>query len=62
MSLATVIVFWTFVEVAARNGFFKEIWVDPLHHIVEMLVILSVFIILISGYLLYNVKDKKYGE
>lgn len=62
MSLATVIVFWTFVEVAARNGFFKEIWVDPLHHIVEMLVILSVFIILILGYLLYNVKDKKYGE
>lgn len=30
-ALATVIVFWTFVEIMARNGFFNEIWVEPLN-------------------------------
>ena len=56
MALATVIVFWTFVEVAARNGFFKEIWVDPLHHIAEMCAILVAFVLLVAGYWLYNAK------
>ena len=59
LSLATVIVFWTFVEVAARNGFFKEIWVDPLHHVAEMMVVLVVFVILVVGYWLYNANDGK---
>lgn len=57
MALATVIVFWTAVEVAARNGFFKEIWVDPGHHVVEMVGILVVFIALIVGCWIYNVKE-----
>ena len=57
MALATVIVFWTAVEVAARNGFFKEIWVDPGHHVVEMVSILVVFIALIVGCWIYNVKE-----
>ena len=48
-ALATVIIFWTFVEVAARNGFFREIWVDPMHHITEMGGILIVFILLIAA-------------
>ena len=43
-ALATVIVFWTFVEIMARNGFFNEIWVDPMSHIREMTIILVVFI------------------
>ena len=59
MALATVIVFWTAVEVAARNGFFKEIWVDPGHHVVEMVGILVVFIALIVGCWIYNVKEKE---
>ena len=54
MSLATVIVFWTAVEVAARNGFFKEIWVDPANHVGEMLGILAVFVALIAGFWFYN--------
>lgn len=57
MALATVIVFWTAVEVAARNGFFKEIWVDPAHHVIEMVLILVVFVILIVGCCLYHGKD-----
>ena len=58
MALATVIVFWTAVEVAARNGFFKEIWLDPAHHIVEMGSLLVLFIALIVGFWMYNAKDK----
>ena len=62
MALATVIVFWTAVEVAARNGFFKEIWVDPGHHVVEMVGILVVFIALIVGCWIYNVKEVEEKE
>ena len=57
MALANVIVFWSFVEVAARNGFFKEIWVDPINHVAEMVGILALFVALIAGFWLYNVKD-----
>lgn len=57
MAYATVIVFWTFVEVAARNGMFKEIWVDPMHHVTEMVGVLVVFVALVAGYWLYNAKD-----
>ena len=46
-ALATVIVFWTFVEIMARNGFFNEIWVDPMNHVREMTIILAVFIIVV---------------
>ena len=44
-ALATVIVFWTFVEVMARNGIISEIWVDPMAHITEMLIIFVTFVI-----------------
>lgn len=42
-ALATVIIFWTFVEIVSRNGFFTEVWVDPLSHTSEMIVIITVF-------------------
>lgn len=58
MALATVIVFWTAVEVAARNGFFSEIWVDPMNHVGEMLLILATFIAIACGCLLYNAKPQ----
>lgn len=57
MAYATVIVFWTFVEVVARNGLFKEIWVDPMNHVVEMSAVLAIFVALIVGSWMYNVKD-----
>ena len=57
MSLANVIVLWSAVEIAARNGFFKEIWVDPGNHVVEMVGILLVFVGLILGFWFYNAKD-----
>ena len=46
MAIATVIVFWTFVEVVARNGLLRELWVDPLNNIGFMTVILVAFIVL----------------
>lgn len=48
MGIATVIVFWTFVEVMGRNRFFNEIWVAPLEHQMEMWTILAAFVILIA--------------
>lgn len=59
MSLATVIVFWTFVEVVARNGLFKEIWIDPLGHVVEMLALLALFVVVAIGCWMYNAKSDK---
>ena len=42
-ALATVIIFWTFVEICGRNGFFNEIWNDPMNHPLQMLLILATF-------------------
>lgn len=53
-ALATVIIFWTFVEVMARNGFFNEIWVDPLNHIGEMIAILVVFLTVVAITLFFS--------
>lgn len=44
-AIATVIVFWTFVEVMGRLNFLHEIWVQPFTHIPEMLLIVG----LLSG-------------
>lgn len=44
MALVAVLVFWTFVEVMARNGFFKEAWVDPVNHVWEMAIVVAVIV------------------
>lgn len=44
MAIATVLVFWSFVEIVARNGLLNEIWVDPLNHIPEMSIIVASFL------------------
>lgn len=54
MAIATVIVFWTFVEVMARNKFLNEIWVAPMEHRAEMLSILLSFLVLIVYLLIKN--------
>lgn len=58
MSIATVIVFWTPVEIMGRNNLFQEIWVAPLEHVTEMLLILSAFILL-GIYMIYTSRRKK---
>ena len=46
MGVSTVVVFWTFVEVFARNKILTEFWVSPLQHIPEMVSILVCFVAL----------------
>ena len=46
MAISTVIIFWTTIEVFARNGLFTEFWVDPLGHVPEMVSILVTFLVL----------------
>ena len=50
MSVATVIVFWTPIEILGRINFFKEFWVHPQEYSVQLLCILAAFIILIVLY------------
>ena len=59
MAYATVIVFWTFVEVVARNGLFKEIWVDPMNHVAEMSAVLALFVVSIGGALVSSAPTKQ---
>lgn len=58
MAIATVIVFWTPVEILGRMNFFQEIWIAPMEHRAEMLTILGTFIA-IAAYLWYASARKK---
>ena len=44
MSIATVVVLWTPVEIMGRNDLFNEIWVAPAQHQTEMITILVTFL------------------
>jgi hypothetical protein len=57
-SIATVVVFWTFIEVLGRWDFFSEIWVKPMEYKTEMIMMLIVFLLL-TGFLLYRSSEKK---
>ena len=58
MAIATVIVFWTPVEILGRMDLLTEIWVAPLEHKTEMIIILAVFIVL-AAYMIYKSRHKK---
>ncbi len=58
MAIATVMVFWTPVEILGRMNMFSEIWVDPTHHVLEMVIILGAFIAVL-GYLIWAAAKKK---
>jgi Ca2+/Na+ antiporter len=53
-ALATVIVFWTFVEICGRNGFFNEIWNDPMNHPLQMALILAAFVAVICTSIFFS--------
>ena len=57
MAIATVIVFWTPVEIMGRMNLFQEIWIAPMEHKTEMIVILAAFVIL--GLYLWYIAGKK---
>lgn len=48
MSIATVIVFWTPVEILGRVNIFKEFWLHPVDYAPEMLAILLLFLSLLA--------------
>lgn len=52
-AIPTVIIFWNFVEILGRWGIFKEIWVHPFEYVLEMILMLSSFIVLI-GFLYFS--------
>ena len=58
MAIATVIVFWTPVEIMGRIDLFNEIWVAPLEHVTEMIIILAAFLVLVAC-LTYSLLRKK---
>ncbi len=58
MAIASVIVFWTPIEILGRLNFFHEIWTSPMEHIYEMVIILATFTAL-GFYLWYKSAHKK---
>lgn len=48
MAIATVVIFWTPVEILGRLDFFQEIWTSPEHYKSEMFGILISFIIVVA--------------
>lgn len=59
MALATVIVFWTFVEVVIRLRLFTEIWIAPEKYKGEMISILAAFILIIIYLVWHSHREKK---
>lgn len=57
-TIATVLVFWSAVEVFVRNGMFTEIRIEPLHYVPQMVSVLVVFILVGLG-IIYKSKGKK---
>lgn len=58
MAISTVVIFWTTIEVFARNVLFTEFWVDPLGHVPEMVTILVTFLLL-GAFLIIRNRGKK---
>ncbi len=61
MAIATVIVFWTPVEILGRINFFNEFWVEPEKYAWQMTAILLGFIAL-GVYLWFKGKKRKTKE
>ena len=59
MAVSTVIIFWTFIEVFARNNLLSEFWVDPMNHKVEMITILACFVALAAFVTVRAVRNRR---
>ena len=60
MAIATVIIFWTPVEILGRINFFHEFWVEPEKYTFLMLCILLAFIFLLLYFWLKASKRRKF--
>jgi len=54
-AVPTVIIFWNFVEVMGRWDLFKEIWVHPFEHSLELIVLTA----LLLGFIIYYIFENK---
>ncbi len=59
MAVATVIIFWTPVEILGRINFFREFWVEPEKYTSLMLCILAVFVVLLTYFWIRVSKRRK---
>lgn len=59
MAVSTVIIFWTSIEVFARNNLLSEFWVDPMNHKVEMFTILACFVALAAFVTVRAVRNRR---
>lgn len=50
-AIPTVIIFWTFVEILGRWSLFKEIWIYPVEHWVESLLMFIALLVLVTLFL-----------
>lgn len=55
----TVIIFWNVVEILGRWNLFKEIWIHPFEHWVEILIITILFFVFLGYYIYENKVAKK---
>jgi len=56
-AIATVIVFWSFVEIVGRWNWFTEIWVRPLEYVGELISLL-VSILVVAGFAAYLARKR----
>lgn len=59
MAIATVIVFWTPVEILGRVNFFTEIWIQPERYKGPMIAILVAFLVLLASLTVVAVRNRK---
>jgi hypothetical protein len=43
-AIPAVIIFWNCIEILGRWNFFKEIWIDPMNHALELVLIFIAFV------------------
>lgn len=54
-AIPTVIIFWNFIEVMGRWNLFKEIWIYPFQHWIEILIIT----VLLFGFIAYYIYESR---
>lgn len=58
-AIPTVVIFWNFVEVMGRWDLFKEIWVHPFEHSLEVAIIFALLMLFIVLYFVDAQKNKR---
>lgn len=57
-AIPTVVIFWNFIEILGRWNLFKEIWVHPIEHWIEVTLFCAAFLIFF-GLIMYNPRFHK---